>query len=158
MADLEKEYFNKWINQVRENKELKSELEKYKRLYNKNGDFQKQYLTYKKYFEPLVKAYKEIYNYSIELQIVFEKLIELYKTRLLLNSSFTKVKIEKNELIELLNETKSLLRKYQDISIPDRFNVQQENFSIKGKKKEQLIPIKKNFELKNFVVKKNKTV
>lgn len=157
MPNLEKEYFNKWMEQVRENKELKIELEKYKKLYEKNGDFQKQHFEYKKYFEPLIKAYNELFCYTSNLQTIFEDLILLYKSNLLLNPLFTDIKMPENKKTEIINETRAYLHQYKNEKIPKRYLVerpsQEEGFN---NKKQKLIPIKKEFELKHFVVKKNK--
>lgn len=157
MADLEKEYFNKWMEQVRENRQLQSELEKYKKLYEKNGDFQKQHFEYKKYFEPLIKAYNELFCYTSNLQTLFENLILLYKSNLLLNPLFTDIKIPESKKTEIINETRAYLNKYKNEKIPKKYLAERPpQEGVFSRKENRLIPIKKEFELKHFVVKKNK--
>lgn len=156
--NLEKEYYQRWLSVVKENKSLKLELEKYKKIYKRNGDFQKQFLIYKNYFVPLENAYKQIYEYSLQLQNIFDDLISLYKSKLLLNPIFSDIKIRDNEKNELINETRAYLRKFQDIPLPKQYISQgrpETKLKIKNGKS-QIIPIKKNFELKKFIVKKNK--
>lgn len=157
MTNLEKEYFNKWMEQVHKNKTLKLELEKYKKLYEKNGDFQKQHFEYKKYFEPLIQAYNELFYYTSNIQTVFEDLILLYKSNLLLNPLFTDIKIPENKKTEIINETRIYLNKYKNEKIPKQYLIERPpKEGVFSKKKKRLIPIKKEFELKHFVVKKHK--
>lgn len=156
--NLEKEYYQRWLNAEKENKNLKLELEKYKKIYERNGDFQKQFLRYKNYFVPLENAYTRLYEYSLKLQNIFEDLISLYKSKLLLNPIFSDIKIRDNEMVELINETRVFLRKFQNITLPERYISQgspEQSLNVK-KGKPQIIPTKKEFELKKFVVKKNK--
>lgn len=157
MNELEKAYYEKWIEQVQENKKLQNELEKYKKLYEKNGDFQKQHFEYKKYFESLIKAYKELFYYTSNIQTVFENLILLYKSNLLLNPLFTDIKITENKKTEIINKTRAYLHNYKSEKMPEQYLIERPpQEGVFSKKKGNLIPTKKEFELKHFVVKKNK--
>lgn len=151
MNSNEKAYYDKWIAQVKENKKLKEELEKYKKIYEKNGDFQKQYLKYKYYYEPLENAYNELYYFLIDLNNSIKELISLYENKLLLNSAFSKVKILEEEKTELINQTKIYLSKIKNLKLPKLFHKHKNTLDKKNK---ELIPIKKEFELKHFVIKK----
>lgn len=156
MNSNEKAYYNKWIEQVKENKKLKEELEKYKKIYEKNGDFQKQYLEYKNYYEPLINAYNELYYFVIDLRNILNELILVYENKLLLNKTFTNVNIQAEEKTEIINNSRIYLSKIKELNFPKIFHRHKKKSN--NFKKDQIIPIKKDFELKHFVIKKKTNI
>ena len=135
---------------------MKLELEKYQKIIKRNGDFQKQYLFYKKNFEPLKNKYESLFKHTELLQNIFEELINIYQKNLLLNSNFSNVKISVIEKTNLINQTRILLNKHQEIKMPDFYTASEIPKDDIFNKEKFINPTKKDFELKTFVVKKNK--
>ena len=58
MGDLKQFYYNKWIEQVQQNKELKFEIERLKKISDYNSNFKEELLFLKREIKRYKKALK----------------------------------------------------------------------------------------------------
>ena len=148
---MEKQYYKRWMEAEGKLHETKLELEKYKKAYEKNGDFQKQFLKYKKYFKPLCEKYEELFERNSHLESMFEGLVELYSKNVLLNPLLT-VKVSKETQKQILDQVGLLLREYVKLEKITKYDI------LKEEEIDPTVvrPNKRNTSKRNFVVKKNK--
>lgn len=151
MNSNEKAYYDKLMEKVNEIRELKIELEKHQNLDERIKDFEWKYFKYKKYFNPLAREYNKVYSYSLILNEYLQKLYNLYEQNLLLNPNFN-VKLSDDDKNKIIKELQTILLEFGKLKMPKEYDIIRETDlnpkSIKTTKKE--------FELKHFVIKKNK--
>jgi Zn-dependent M32 family carboxypeptidase len=151
MTDLEKQYYEKWKEQVLENRKLKQELEKHQKIDERLKDLKWQTVKYKKYFEPLAAEYKEVYDFSQLLVSYMEKLVSLYNNYVLLNPNFN-VRLSEGDKNKIIKELQLILLEFLKLKIPKEYEI------IRDLQINPKIPktTRKEFERKNFIIKKNK--
>jgi hypothetical protein len=151
MSNLEKEYFNKWMEQVEINKDLTKQLDYYKKQEAYFNEIRWQIEKYKKYFEPLARAYKKAYSFCNNTDNILNQMVELYNKYILLNPNIKSV-LKEEDKNHIIKEIQILLSQFLKIKKPLEFDI------IRDTKINTKTPktVKKEFERKNFVVKKNK--
>lgn len=60
MSDLKEFYYNKWIEQVQENKKLKLEIERLNKISDYNSNFKEELLFFKREVKRYEKALKSV--------------------------------------------------------------------------------------------------
>lgn len=151
MNELEQAYFNKWKEQVNENRKLKQKLEKFQKREDLLKEMEWKYFKYKKFFEPLAREYKKAYKYLTILDDYFEQLVKLYNEFILLNPNFT-VKLSDNDKNKIIKELQLILLSFIKLNKPLEYEIIRE-ITIDSKTPRTT---KKEFERKNFIVKKKK--
>ncbi len=153
---MEKEYYRRWVEQVAENKKLKLELEKYKKIYESNGDFHKKFLLYRDSYEPLKHKYENLNDCYNKLYKYVEEILNIFNSHILLNENIPNIKIQENTKTEIINATRICLFKILKINKLEFYHFKTMRLNKNKKAKNEIIPVKKEFEKKNFVIKKKK--
>lgn len=149
MSNLEKAYYDKCIELTAENKKLRLELEKHQKIDERAKDLQWRCFKYKKFFEPLAMQYGKAFDSYKILSTYFDKLLDIYNKFLLLNPSFN-VKLSDADKNYIIKELQLILIDYKKLKPLKEYDIIRDlTISPKVPK-----PIKKEFERKNFVVKK----
>ncbi len=151
MTDLEKQYYEKWMEQVRQNRKLKQKLEKYQKIDERIKDIEWQTVKYKKFYHPLAREYKRLYDFTQILVNYFEKLVKLYNSLILLNPNIN-VKLRDEDKNKVIKELQLILLEFIKLKIPSEYDVMED---IETPPK-IFKTVKKEFERKNFIVKKNR--
>lgn len=151
MNELEKAYFDKWKEEVNKNRKLNQELEKYKKKEDYLKEMEWKYFKYKKFFEPLAREYKNAYRYLENLNDKFEQLVQLYNKFILLNPNFH-VKLNEENKNEIITEVQLILLDFIKLKKPEEYEIIRD-LTIDPKTPKT---IKKEFERKNFIVKRRK--
>lgn len=151
MNKLEKAYFEKWKEEVNTNRKLNQELEKYKKKENYLKQMEWKYFKYEKFFEPLACEYKKAYQYLENLNNKFEQLVQLYNKFILLNPTFH-VKLNKEDKNKIITEVQLILLDFIKLKKPNEYEIIRD-LTIDAKTPKTS---KKEFERKNFVVKKQR--
>lgn len=151
MNELEQAYFDKWKEEVNKNRELTQQLEKYKKKEELLKEMEWKYFKYKKFFEPLALEYKRAYQYLENLNNKFEQLVKLYNKFVLLNPNIH-VKLNEEDKNKIITEIQLILLDFTKLQKPNEYEIIRD-LTISPKTPRTA---KKEFERKNFVVKKRK--
>lgn len=124
MTNLEKAYYDKWLEQVKLNKELKLKIEKYETVIEEDRLFKVQYNKYKRCFSPLANNYKKLYSWSSELNYKFLDLITLFNKYILLNPNFN-IKLSYENQVEIIKETSLIIAQYLKMQkMPKEYDIE----------------------------------
>lgn len=152
MNEMEKAYYDKWLEQVKLNKELKFKIEKYEKIIEEDKLFKPQYIKYQRCFQPLANKYQELYLWSKEINNKFTELVNLFNKYILLNQNLS-VKLSENDKSTILKECSLIILQYLKMTkIPKEYDLEW----VQDLNPKTIKTTKKEFERKNFIVKKKK--
>lgn len=144
MKDLQKEYYNKWIEQIQENKKLKEIISNYEKQADYNSNFKEELkYTYREMrrletsLNSLIKNYK-IYqqktNFFNESHV---KLIKLFDKYMLLEDNLPNITLNKETQNIILKEVRTILHKEkQQYKVGRIFFTSNCNYAIEQTQKE----------------------
>lgn len=138
-------YYEKLLEQVRINRELNNELEKYKKLYS----ISKEYMRYKKNFNEFKKEYENLFFSFKNYYEQTSKIVDEFEKRILLNPNFSNIKLSLEEKTNLINLLRPILIKLKSIKLPKQIDL-----SIEDNSKNSMFQGKERSNKKFIVVKK----
>lgn len=150
MDRMEKAYYDKWLEQVKLNKELKLKIEKYEKIFNEDKLFKNQYLRYKRCFQPLANKYSELYSWGKEINDKFIELVNIFNEYILLNQNFN-VKLSESDKSIIIKKSCLVILQYLKMQkLPKEYALEW----VQDLNSKTIKTSKKEFERKNFIIKK----